>query len=448
MYSEQQLRHLTSKVEEASDENQDLKHNLSELQKKYAVAEEDLDCIKRNFEEKNKECKDFQKSITRLLRTCSDQEKTIGGLREKFSEEIEKKSALDRCDKHVTQLQMEQMRLTGVELSLRREVESCRLEIDSLRHENINLLKRLKSNSEEISALTFKLDKEMWTRICCLQNQGLSMLNESTQLSSKLLEYIKGKAVHFQETKQGMEVLGNGLDGQFIVESDMKVQGFKRGTESLTRSLQTISSLLQEKSNPGASKSQSPRSNVDGSGKLNHQTPEESLRFELKAETLLTSLLREKLYSKELEVEQLQAEIAAAVRGNDILQCEVENALDNLACVTHQLKNLELQILKKDENVGRLQSDLQASAKEISTTRGILAKVSQERDMMWEEVKQYKEKNMLMNAEINALKKKIETLDEDILLREGQITILKDTLGSRPFDLLGSPSCTREFLLE
>jgi hypothetical protein len=70
-----------------------------------------------------------------------------------------------------------------------------------------------------------------------------------------------------------MEVLGNGLDGQFIVESDMKVQGFKRGTESLTRSLQTISSLLQEKSNPGASKSHSPSSNFDGSEKLNH-TPE------------------------------------------------------------------------------------------------------------------------------------------------------------------------------
>jgi len=46
------------------------------------------------------------------------------------------------------------------------------------------------------------------------------------------------------------------------------------------------------------------------------------------------------------------------------------------------------------------------------------------------------------------LKKKIEALEEDILLKEGQITILKDTLGSRPFDLLGSPSCTREFLLE
>ncbi|KAG5237671.1 golgin subfamily member [Salix suchowensis] len=446
-YSEQQLRHLTSKVEEVSDENRDLKHNISDLQNKYAVAEEDLDCIKRNFEEKNKECKDLQKSITRLLRTCSDQERTIGGLRGKFSEDIEKRTSLDKFDNHVTQMQMEQMRLTGVELTLRREVESYRLEIDSLRHENINLLKRLKGSGEEIGALTFKLDKEIWTRVCYLQNQGLSLLNESTQLSAKLLEYIKGKMGHFQEIKQGMEFLGNGLDGQFIVESDMKVQGFKRGTESLTRSLQTISSLLQEKSNPGASKSHSPSSNDIGSEKLNH-TPEESLRFELKAETLLTRLLREKLYFKESEVEQLQAEIAAAVRGNDILRCEVGNTLDNLACVSHQLKNLDLQMLKKDENLDRLQSDLQASAKELTSIRGVLAKVSQERDMMWEEVKQYKEQDMLLNSEINVLKKKIEALDEDSLLKEGQITILKDTLGNRPFDLLGSPNCTREFLLE
>jgi uncharacterized coiled-coil DUF342 family protein len=86
--------------------------------------------------------------------------------------------------------------------------------------------------------------------------------------------------------------------------------------------------------------------------------------------------------------------------------------------------------------------------KELTMIRGVLAKVSQERDMMWEEVKQYKEQDMLLNSEINVLKKKIEALDEDSLLKEGQITILKDTLGSRPFDLLGSPSCTREFLLE
>ncbi|KAK5826536.1 hypothetical protein PVK06_021460 [Gossypium arboreum] len=70
--------------------------------------------------------------------------------------------------------------------------------------------------------------------------------------------------------------------------------------------------------------------------------------------------------------------------------------------------------------------------------------VSQERDLTWEEVKQYAEKNMVLNSEINALKKKIEGLDDDILLKDGQITILKDTLNNnnKSIDLLGSVDST------
>ncbi|KAJ9175604.1 hypothetical protein P3X46_014145 [Hevea brasiliensis] len=447
-YSEQQLKHLTSKLEEVSKEKHELIENLSELQDKYKVAEEDLNCIKRNFEEKDKECKELQKSTARLLRTCKEQEKTVEGLREAYSEEIEKKLSLEEFDKRVTKMQMEQMRLTGAELALRRQAESHRIEIDSLRHENIGLLNRLKCNGEEIGALTYKLDKEMWTRICCLQNQGLSMLKESTQLCSRLLEFIKGKAGHIPETKQDIELIRNGLDGQFVVEADVRVQGFKRGTENLMRSLQTISSLLQEKSSSVASKFELPCTNADGSAKLNHQTSEETLKAELKAETLLTSLLREKLYTKEMEVEQLQAELAAAVRGNEILKCEVQNAMDKLSCVSHELKDFELQMRKKDENMSRLQNDLQESMKELTIVRGILPKVSEERDMMWEEVKQYNEKNMLLNSEVSILKKKIEALDEDVLLKEGQITILKDTIGTKPFDLLASPDYAQEFLIK
>lgn len=87
--------------------------------------------------------------------------------------------------------------------------------------------------------------------------------------------------------------------------------------------------------------------------------------------------------------------------------------------------------------------------KELNILRGILPKVYQERDLMWEEVKQYNEKNMLLNSEVNVLKKKIEGLDEDILLKEGQITILKDTISNnKTFDLLGGPDSTPEFFLE
>ena len=42
----------------------------------------------------------------------------------------------------------------------------------------------------------------------------------------------------------------------------------------------------------------------------------------------------------------MEAELASAVRGNDILRSEVQNALDNLSSVTHKLKDLELQVRK------------------------------------------------------------------------------------------------------
>jgi chromosome segregation ATPase len=105
-------------------------------------------------------------------------------------------------------------------------------------------------------------------------------------------------------------------------------------------------------------------------------------------------------------------------------------------------------MMKKDENINQLQSNLQESLKEITTMRAILPKVSEERDLIWEDVKQYSEKNMLLNSEVHALKKKIEALDEDVLLKEGQITILKDTLVKKPFDLLASPDSLQDFLLE
>ena len=100
-------------------------------------------------------------------------------------------------------------------------------------------------------------------------------------------------------------------------------------------------------------------------------------------------------------------------------------------------------MLKKDENINQLTNDLQECMKELGVVKAILPKVFQERDFMWEEVKSYSEMNMLLNYEINMLKKKVDTLDEDFLMKEGQITILKDWIG-KPFDLLASPDSLLE----
>ncbi|PHT54537.1 hypothetical protein CQW23_08999 [Capsicum baccatum] len=100
-------------------------------------------------------------------------------------------------------------------------------------------------------------------------------------------------------------------------------------------------------------------------------------------------------------------------------------------------------VLKREENINQLTNDLQECMTELGVVKGILQKVFQERDFMWEEVKSYNEMNMLFNYDINMLKKKVDTLDEDILMKEGQITMLKDWIG-KPFDLLASPDSLLE----
>ncbi|PHT97703.1 Calpain-type cysteine protease DEK1 [Capsicum chinense] len=107
-----------------------------------------------------------------------------------------------------------------------------------------------------------------------------------------------------------------------------------------------------------------------------------------------------------MDIKQLQANLAATVRGNDILKCEVQNALDALSYATPKLKYLELQVLKKDENINQLTNDLQECMKELGVVKAILPKVFQERDFMWDDVKSYSEMNMLLDYEINMLKRK------------------------------------------
>nr|XP_043633678.1 uncharacterized protein LOC122604880 [Erigeron canadensis] len=298
---------------------------------KYRAAEEDRDLFKRNYTDKDKECKESHRLVTKFLRTCNEQEKTIKGLQEGFSKDVD--------DNQQSKLQTELLRLTEVEQSLRKE------------------------------------------------------------LCSKLSESIKERACYSSlEAKQGHETLHNGLNSLFIVESEMKLQGFKREAESLTRCLQTISDILLEKSCGGAPDKECSEVNL-------------MAKSELKLEALMT-----------------RAEVVKTARGNDILTCELQNAMDNLSCITHKKKDLEIQLIKKDESIYRLQNALQDCKKELAIVNGILPKVSKECDNMWEDLKKYSEDNMLLSSEVGMLKKKIEALDEAVLKRDGEITILKDAI--------------------
>lgn len=423
--SEMQVNDLMASLEQVRTENHDLHQALSEIQERFNGSEEDRECIRRSYMEKERENKELQKVVVRLQRVCSEQDKTINGLRQAYNDEIGKQS-IERDD-HVSSLQMEQLRLTGVEQNLRKEVESFRHELESLRHENMGLLRCLQATGNGCKLSAIKLDQELLGQVDILQNKGLSLLHDFDHFSGELLGLINRKCEHGREAH-------NDFDGYSFADHALRYQSLRRGHENFRRSLQTIAAILVEKSSSQALDCQQEAMEQGGSKHLRDE-----LELELKAETLLTRVLREKLWSKELELDQLQSELASSVRVHDVMQTEIQRLQDELSCLTHKMKDTELQMLKKNESINQLQHDLQDGTKELTATRNMLMKISEERDHMWEEVKRSGEAVTHLNHEVFSLKKKIEELDEDVLTKEGQISILKDSLGDKSFDIIYSP---------
>ncbi|XP_026661184.2 golgin subfamily B member 1-like isoform X2 [Phoenix dactylifera] len=328
MNSEMQVNDLTASLEQVKTENHKLHQGSSKLQEQLNGAEEDRDFIRRSYKEKERENKELQKVVVRLQRVCNEQDKTINGLRQSYNDETGKQS-VERDDR-VSRLQMEQLRLTGVEQNLRKEVESLRHELESLRHENMGLLSRLQATGNGYGFSAIKLDQELCAQVDFLQNKGFSLLHDFDHFSGELLGFINRKKYeHGQEAND---------DQYSFADCTVKYQSLRRGHENFRRSLQTIAAILVEKSSSQALDCQPETTEGDGS-----KHSKDELELELKAETMVTRVLREKLCYKELELDQLQAEMASSIRVHDVLQTEIQRLQDELSCLTHKMKDMELQ---------------------------------------------------------------------------------------------------------
>ncbi|CAA6659161.1 unnamed protein product [Spirodela intermedia] len=364
--------------------NATLHEALSDLQEQFNTAKADEECIKRSYKETDMEAKELMKTIAKLQIVCSEQEKTITGLRQGYIEPTGKQP-----EDLVRTLKVEHVRLAGVEQTLRKEIESLRIEVDSLKHEKTFLLGRLRSAGSSCSSF-YRIDQEL-----------------HSQMDNKRYDH-------------GTVAL-HGSDGYSVAEHNMKLQSLRRAVKKFKGRLSRLDGL----------ESQPHKTETGISIPHNDTLREDSMELMLKAETLITALLGEKLLHKELELERLQSELGSSVRGKETLQSEIIRLQDHASCLTHEMKDVEHQVRKKEESISRLQHDLEECTKELMVGREMLPRVSEERDRLWEELKQSRETNMFIDYELKTLKKKIEALEEEILMKEGQITILRDSMGKQ-----------------
>ncbi|CAL9123809.1 unnamed protein product [Musa acuminata var. zebrina] len=233
---------------EITDLNGKLRKDLSEMQEKLDESEEDRRRIARCFCEKEKENNELQKLVASLKQECDEQERTISGLRLVYNNEVENRPT-DENDQ-LSRLQMEQLRLTGVEQKLRKELETCKHEQEKLRHENIGLLSRLQDAGNGGDVSWIKLDQELRARVDCLQTEGLSLLGD-------LLGLLDSQRV---EQKQEPR---DDTSGHLPVDYTIRNQSLSRRHENFRISLQTVAKILDEKSLPAEGSSMSKQSEAE-----------------------------------------------------------------------------------------------------------------------------------------------------------------------------------------
>ncbi|KAF7006635.1 hypothetical protein CFC21_021662 [Triticum aestivum] len=423
---------LSDELEKLKNEHNNLHNSSIELHAQFSKAAEEKEHIRGFLKDKEGDNKALHQVVARLQTICNEQEKTIAGLRQGFSAELDKESVRSSSERK-NRMQMELIRLSGVEQKLRGEVQSCRLEVESLRQENIALLNRLQTTENGSSFSSIRLGQELQAKVDNLQNKGLSLLDKSSQLCTKLLDLVKCRR-HESEHDRDIDAL----------DYTLELQSIKGGIENLKRSLRATSAVLVEKQNL---KEKSGEAAVGGSPFM-EQTDEVNFEFKLKEEALLNKVLKEALLSKELDIEQLRSDVASLLRIQDVMRNEVQRVQDELSCITHKAKHLELQGSKKDESIDQIQQDFQESAKELSALRGQLKIVTDERDLSWQEAKQLRKTTSMMQNEVASLKNRIESLEEDILVKEGQISILQDNVYKPPLDFICSPRTMKQFGME
>ncbi|ONM54238.1 hypothetical protein ZEAMMB73_Zm00001d020088 [Zea mays] len=65
--------------------------------------------------------------------------------------------------------------------------------------------------------------------------------------------------------------------------------------------------------------------------------------FKLKEEAMLNKVLKETVLSKVVAIDKLQSGLASSLRIQDVMRNEIQRVQDELSCITHKAKQLELQ---------------------------------------------------------------------------------------------------------
>lgn len=169
------------RVERAERTIIELRQALAQSNKQARQAETQVEELRLLCARNDGEKQDMQNRVERLQQLCLDHEKSIHGLRQGL------KNGMDgNKEGKMSRLQKELQRLSGVEISLRTDLEASRVENATLLRDMSCLLERFANQQRETATHMKKVEQELRAEIDRGQAKASELQDENNILFAKL----------------------------------------------------------------------------------------------------------------------------------------------------------------------------------------------------------------------------------------------------------------------
>ncbi|KAI5068541.1 hypothetical protein GOP47_0016886 [Adiantum capillus-veneris] len=370
---QESIKEFKAEAEESSQEAVKLRKLLEESMKRLSerdgqgkATEEDGNTLGRKYRHKEREVMEKQKAVSKLQKLCKEQDKTIAGLRFALGEQANS-AQLQGKGEFFVKLQRELVRLSGIEQGLRKEVDSYKTEVVAAKRENAILVDRLGTIMRKLGNVAIRLaDSDSLDPEH--PSREAKSCNQQDNAGIMRVEEINDE----QEAEFDLRT-SNGNDDMAIV--------------LLGHSSNSASSNLLDVVAKGSKMSE--------------------------VHDLITSRLESHCEERE-DLEKLQEDVQILVHTKDRLQEEASNLHSALSLTNRRVHELETELASKEGELGGMKEEL--------------GRVQEQRDNVQKEADFMGREAIRLSTQVDRLRRKIERLDEDVMLKDGQLSILRGAL--------------------
>ncbi|EFJ31374.1 hypothetical protein SELMODRAFT_409044 [Selaginella moellendorffii] len=138
--------------------------------------------------------------------------------------------------------------------------------------------------------------------------------------------------------------------------------------------------------------------------------------------------LKEELMAQEVELEHQDVETKRTVEDRFVLKKDAVKLQALVDEAAQRVISLEHKLAEKEEKITWLQRGLNDRVQDWSKVKEELVRTRKERDSIKSEAEQLGREALRMSAEVEVLKRRVHLLEEDILMKEGELSILQGNM--------------------